>query len=470
VSARASDRGPLAERGPVEDVYLAPVFDLWLLHAPLRRLSALVDQRTAARLARGRLDGDSGSWGELSRALAGDPPPAPGPTGSEPAPQFLGLVTTRSCNFACAYCAFGTDGARSRRMPASTAVAAIDWMARSAGRRGVDRLEVHLFGGEPTVAWEVLEAAVQGTRSAAARHGLMPYLEIATNGAVDPDRADFLGECFDTVVLSFDGLPELHDRYRPWRGGRPSSATVTRAARRLAESPAEVWLRCCVTEESVDRLDEITSRLCSELGARALTFETLQPTPQAAAAGLRPPDPLRFAAALWRARRRAEELGARLVYGPSLTGEPRRSSCPVGNDTLIVLPDGRVCACYLPAAEWRSRGLDLELGRLDEGGELELDREALRRLRRLVLHRPRCRACFCRWSCAGGCQVSHSPPGCPAAYDDFCHQTRAITACSLLDELGRPELADALAADGPALDRLARQPSDRPEELRRALA
>ena len=95
---------------------------------------------------------------------------------------------------------------------------------------------------------------------------------------------------------------------------------------------------------------------------------------------------------------------------------------------------------------------------------MELPGEDVERVRQLVADKPRCQDCFCRWSCAGGCHVNHSYPGCSRAYDDFCIQTRLITACSLLDGLGFASLADGLVADGAEMQRLALRPSDRLED------
>ena len=65
---------------------------------------------------------------------------------------------------------------------------------------------------------------------------------------------------------------------------------------------------------------------------------------------------------------------------------------------------------------------------------------------------------------ADGCHVNHSFPGCSPGYDDFCIQTRLITACSLLDGLGLESMADEFALDQAEMQRLAVRPSDRLED------
>ena len=97
---------------------------------------------------------------------------------------------------------------------------------------------------------------------------------------------------------------------------------------------------------------------------------------------------------------------------------------------------------------------------------MELVPEDVARIRRCAGDKPRCRKCFCRWSCAGGCHVNHSYPGCSPEYDGFCIQTRLITACALLGKLGFDSTASDLVADRAEMERLALWASDRLEDLR----
>ena len=433
-------------------VFAVPVFDRWLVFAPLDRVAALVNRAALAVFPE-----------ELSAAVAGGPEPRPrdGPVN----PQFLGLVPTRACNLLCAYCGFGA-APHNEQMDLRLAVKAVEWMAEYAARCGRKTLDVHFFGGEPFTAPDVVDVAVHRTRAIAVEKDLRAHLEVATNGAYNEVRARWVGDYFNVVVLSFDGFRAVHDRHRPAAGGRGSFDQVANTARVLSSSPADACFRICVAQDNVEQLAETVAWFSEEFRPTSINFETLQPTPESRRAGLRPPDPFAFAAHFREARRVACQHGVETVYAAALIDEPRISICPVGNDTLILHPDGRVSACYLLERDWRARGLDLNLGRLGAGGAMGLLAEDVTRVRQLVDVKPRCRNCFCRWTCAGGCHVNHSFPGCPTTYDDFCIQTRLITAGSLLDELDLGPMADELMTDRAEMQRLALRPSDRLEDLR----
>jgi hypothetical protein len=84
-----------------------------------------------------------------------------------------------------------------------------------------------------------------------------------------------------------------------------------------------------------------------------------------------------------------------------------------------------------------------------------IDRDALTRARLLPMAKPRCERCFCQWTCAGGCHVNQTYPGATNHYTDFCIQTRLVTACLLLRDVGRDDLVDELLADRAAMEQLA---------------
>ena len=96
-------------------------------------------------------------------------------------------------------------------------------------------------------------------RLVAGRNGLTPRFETATNGVVGEDLAVFLGDYFDSVVLSMDGFPSIHDRHRPLADGRGSFEAAARTAAIIGGGSASLCLRCCVSDQNVDRLPEIAA-------------------------------------------------------------------------------------------------------------------------------------------------------------------------------------------------------------------
>ncbi len=433
--------------------YLVPVRDETLYLAPLHGFAALVNQSAARLLCNGRPEQVERVFGRVADELL-NPRPFPRPREGAITPSFLGLITTRGCNIACRYCDFRSSTESRQGMNPSLAARAVEWYAERVAAAQGDRLAIHFFGGEPFLAPQAVETAVHRARALATDLGVHATFEAATNGVIDPAMKEFVADYFTTIVLSLDGPAPRHDRTRPGPRGESTHARVSETARYLSDSAVHLCIRTCVTAESCTELPEICDWLCQTFRPNSIDFESLTPGPAAARAGLLPPPPIPFARALTESFRIAIAHGVTPVHSAANTATPRLTFCPVGSDAVIVAPDGRVSACYLPAADWQRRALDLDFGTAGPDG-LDIDPAALDRVRAAPLDKPRCAGCFCRWHCAGGCHVNQTFPGAAETYTDFCRQTRVLTVGLMLEEMGLHEKTDALMADEPAMLRLA---------------
>ena len=220
-------------------------------------------------------------------------------------------------------------------------------------------------------------------------------------------------------------------------------------------------LRACVTQATVARMPEIAAWFCEEFDPAIVSFEPLQLSPWSQTDQLQPPDPWEFARYFAEAARVLAAYGVPIMYAAADTTARQVTFCPVGDDAVIVAPDGFANACYLVPREWEAKGLDLRLGRVT-AGSVDLDPGAVDRVRgHNVLNKPLCEACFCKWHCAGGCHVNHSVVGvAPGEFDRLCIQTRIIALTAILHDLGQADLALRLLSDRAALERAIWQTSD----------
>ena len=434
-------------------VFVVPVLDKWLVYAPVHQVSALVNDSAASALRSG--SAAHGACADLLEELRQAPADMPSPLEGEISPSFLGIMPTRGCNLACVYCNFGGPTAEKVFMKPEIAVTAVDWMVERLLRDGRNDFQIHFFGGEPFIAPEIVDIVVHRARFLSAQHNLKLYVDASTNGVFPEGRAEFVGDYFGGVVLSFDGPPEFHDRHRPAFQGKPSFEIVERTARLLSSMPLDLCLRVCITDDSVGEMERITRWMIESFRPAVVNFESLTPGPLAERAGLRVPDPYRFARHCIGAERVAESMGVRTVYSAGETERARLSFCPVGTDAVIVSPDGRASACYLMPEDWEARGLSMDVGQFHDDGRVQIDAAAVGAARRLPLDKPRCKGCLAQWTCAGGCHVNQTYPGATRQYTDFCVQTRLVTALRLLRGLGREDMVDELLADQDAMARLA---------------
>ncbi|MGD2178712.1 MAG: radical SAM protein [Anaerolineae bacterium] len=448
-------------------IFAIPLADKVLLYAPIHNLTALVNTASAKSLQASLLSGQpspveplSGIAQELQSAVD-----VPQPRQGDFVPTFLGILPTRGCNFSCRYCGFLASEDVHTVMQLDTARDAVNWYMDQVDQAGKSAAEIHFFGGEPFCAEEILDFTVNLARVRSEATGCDLRFEVATNGAFNEARCHWAADHLHTIVLSLDGPAEIQNCYRPYKDGRGSFETVVRNAHILAESPAELFLRACVTAETVDRMDAIAAWFCEEIRPAGICFEPLQPTLPAVGRRLEPPDPWAFARGFIRAVEVMASYGVQPVHAAADIATRRVTFCPVGDDVAIVAPDGTVVACYLLRREWEVRGMDLRLGRI-VGGDVQLDASAVAAARAINVHnKPLCQRCFCRWHCAGGCHVNHVATERAGPYDGLCVQTRVITLWNILQALEQADVGRAWLDDWAAVERAVRQPSDRLVDL-----
>ncbi len=172
-------------------------------------------------------------------------------------------MVTHACNMRCSYC---YAGARRERP-----------MALHVGRRAIDRslsslqpggsLDLGFFGGEPLLRASLVARLMDHAQESAAARGVRVRFSITTNGTVSsPDAWALMVRPGVNLAVSFDGLPEVHDRHRTFADGRGSSPPALRTIRRLLDAGVDFRTVAVVTPHSVARMPA-GSRGCTRIDA-----------------------------------------------------------------------------------------------------------------------------------------------------------------------------------------------------------
>ena len=444
-------------------IFVIPLVEKQLLYAPLHAIAAILDQSSVQQI-RSYFSDDSVQLAvglkHLAEVLAEPAEYTPEPRVGEVIPSALGILSTRACNLACRYCGFLPEAGQSK-MPLDMTQRAVNWYMNQVAAHRLDHAEIHFFGGEPFAAAEVIDLAVHLGRKRAAEIGCNLRFEVATNGTFSAERCRWVADNIDTVVLSFDGKPEFHNKHRPRRNKQGSFDSVAQNAKILSEGTATLAIRCCITVESVHHMPEIAAWFCETFRPEAISFEPLQPNGWSQAAELYPPDPWDFARNYILVADIVESYGVELVYATTNVANKQITFCPVAKDFIIVGPDGSLNACYLRRYEWENKGIDLQLGAIGSDGDFIFNANQVAFARNQnVYNKQLCSTCFCRWHCAGGCHVNHELGKHAGDYDRLCIQTRLITLYNVLRTIGQAQHMHELLADDTALKRAVFQTSD----------
>ncbi|MFI9012129.1 radical SAM protein [Actinosynnema sp. NPDC053489] len=327
--------------------------------------------------------------------------------GAAPTPEFAEsreltawLHVTNECNLRCTYCYVHKSP---ESMDAATGRQTVDALVGSALRHGFRALRLKYAGGEASLNPDVLFDLHDYAAARCAEHGLELSAVLLSNGVAIPDRlAARLLERDVNLMISLDALGEAHDAQRPTRAGKPSARRVVRTVDRLVGLGLKPHLSITVTGRTTGDVAAVV-RFALE---RDLTFSFnfFRDNDCAAGAADLRYEERALVSGLVGAFAVIEEmlppwsvLGSVLDRGQLL--EPRRTSCGVGDNYVVVDQRGQIAKCHMDIGSTLGdvRATDpVAAIRDDTAGVLNL----------LVEDKEGCRDCTWRNWCSGGCALA----------------------------------------------------------------
>lgn len=350
--------------------------------------------------------------------------------------KALCLNVAHTCNLTCSYCfaAQGRYHGEQALMSFEVGKQALDYLvAQSTGRRN---LEVDFFGGEPLLNWQVVKQLVAYGRGLEARHNKRFRFTLTTNGVLLNDEVmDFCNREMHNVVLSLDGRPHVHDRFRVDHMGRGSYHQVVPLFREFVRRRGGkgYYMRGTFTRHNLDFVEDVLHM--ADLGFTELSMEPMVGSPDDPAA-LREEDlPMLFS----QYERLADEMLKRhregrpfnfYHYTVDLQGGPclhkRLSGCGTGTEYLAVTPTGHLYPChqFIGDEGWL-------LGDVWQG--ITQQEKQAQFARRDLVHHPECGPCWAKLYCAGGCAANalHASGAVTGTYPFGCELFKKRMECAL---------------------------------------
>jgi len=323
--------------------------------------------------------------------------------------KALCLNVAHDCNMRCGYCFASTGDYHGGRklMPFSVASRAVEFLLESSGNR--KRLEVDFFGGEPLMNFDVVKETVLFAREREKEYGKRIGFTITTNGALlGKKTAEFINENMDNIVLSIDGRKQVNDRMRKFTDGAGTYDDIMPKLKSFVASRGDksYYIRGTFTANNLDFCSDVL-HLADE-GFKEISIE-----PVAAEKGKAYALKEEHLPRIYREYDRLAEKyidyyekgkGFRYYHFlMDLDGGPcvykRVSSCGSGVEYFAVTPDGELYPChqfvgrkeYLMGDVWKGVS-NKELQKEFSGNT--------------VYHKEKCRECWARFYCSGGCQAN----------------------------------------------------------------
>lgn len=173
----------------------------------------------------------------------------------------LTICPTIDCNFGCDYC---FQRHRVSRMTEAVQAKLLEVFAQKAPR--LSKFFVTWFGGEPTLAWDVVQRLSQGFLEVAERNRVEYSASLITNGyLLDEGKvADMVRYRIHLVQITLDGDAPYHDQRRHLLTGEGSFERILANLRLFLGKPVFVHIRVNVDVRNREGVPALLKRLAEE--------------------------------------------------------------------------------------------------------------------------------------------------------------------------------------------------------------
>ena len=183
-----------------------------------------------------------------------------------------GICLTDNCNFRCTYCsASSIEGHKELLTVEDIMTFVVDVMKRWTINKLLGKADEPLSlyftgGGEPTYNWDTFTNSVVQIRQKCIDNNTPLILGITTNGLLDNSQRTFISEKFDSIMVSYDGTPEIQKRNRRSILSSLTSETVEETIRFFSKMQTRLTVRTTIWQSDFCHLKEMADYIFENFG------------------------------------------------------------------------------------------------------------------------------------------------------------------------------------------------------------
>jgi uncharacterized protein len=369
---------PYAPGGP--SMLNLDAWNRWLTFTKPQLLSREIDENFAIQ--------------QLIQPVGTEPLPHP----AQPATLTAWLHVTNACNLDCPYCYVRKS---SMRMSEEVGLHALDSIFYSAQRHGFKQVKLKYAGGESTLHFTLIRRLHERARELSAKTHLGLREVVLSNGVhLLPADADWLIEHGVKLMVSLDGVGEVHDQLRPQKGGGGSFD-------RVEHTIDQVLLPRGLRPDVTMTVTHLNAMGAADVVKWAMVDRglplSLNLYRQNALSASRTDLALEESSIIQGMLEAYEMIETYMPTRPFFNGlldrvqaEAHSHTCGVGQSYVVVAHTGQLAQCQMH--------LDTAIGYLVDGDLIPLI--AAGPLRNVAVDQKEgCRSCEYRYRCSGGCPV-----------------------------------------------------------------
>jgi len=183
-----------------------------------------------------------------------------------------GICLTKNCNFCCQYCSESAVDGHEETLTVEDVITFVsDVMKRWIINKFLGRAEESLNltftgGGEPTYNWELFTNSVVQIRQKSLDNNIPLLLSITTNGLLNESQRSFIAEKCDSVMVSYDGIPEVQEKNRRGIHGSKISEVVEKSIHFFSKTRVNLTIRTTIWQSDFGRLKEMADYIFGNFG------------------------------------------------------------------------------------------------------------------------------------------------------------------------------------------------------------
>lgn len=337
--------------------------------------------------------------------------------------KSLALHLVHDCNLRCTYCygEGGSYGGERKPMTDEVAFKAIDFLLYNSGE--LPNVSITLFGGEPLLNMPLIRKIVDYCRKREKETGKEISLGMTTNATLlDKETREYLNKNNITVGISIDGPKEVHDSCRVNVNGTGSyNQMIENTKELLKERDGRVTARITLTRNCM-QMDQIMQYI-EKMGFRKVNIAFVSGEDESKITIKKGDFEViakeydKIADRMLNALEAKEPFYNNLFYSHLRQlhdKTPMLYNCGAGRRYLAVDPEGNLFICHRFVGK-----TDYKVGTVFT----EIDKNKVREVVYAhVEHKEKCKECWARYLCAGGCFYNSYEKGgnLLAAPDTYC--------------------------------------------------
>lgn len=237
-----------------KEIYPLPIDDGYLVYAPLSECMFVISEedveRMERRLSTGIPDKDVDELLNYIRTNAKSHRTIPAKTNISQIHK-LTILPTYNCNFNCSYC-YSAGGRRKKELNRDKAIAMIDYFINTKRTDLRDLWLAILGGGEPFLAVDLTADIIRHARIRAIKEGINLGIGLTTNGSIySPLLSEVMKKNKVSLGVSFEVLEDVQNTQRSHYN------RVVQTIKKYMYDGVDITIKSIITPSNVNRLQEM---------------------------------------------------------------------------------------------------------------------------------------------------------------------------------------------------------------------